>query len=125
MVYDALDVFVLPSLAEAMPYALLEAMSTGLPAVGAQVGGVGEVIAPGQTGFTVPPRNAVALASALQPLLASAEVRDRLGRQGRERMAREFTEEGSARRTIDVYRAMLRGRRERSPAVRQWCGVGS
>ena len=107
-VYDALDVFVLPSLCETLGYALLEAMATELPAVGTTVGGVPEVIVPGQTGFLVPPRDGAALAAALRPLLASEELRRGFGHAGRERVARHFREDEMVRRTIDVYRHLLR-----------------
>ncbi len=55
-VLDALDIFAIPSLCEALPYALLEAMATELPAIGATVGGIPEVITP-DTGFLVPPKD--------------------------------------------------------------------
>jgi len=107
-ILDALDVFVLPSLAETLGYALLEAMATGLPTVGTAVGGIPEVIVPHVTGSLVPPRDAAALAAALLPLLRSAELRARLGAAGRERVVQHFNEAGAARRTIALYRQMLR-----------------
>jgi glycosyltransferase involved in cell wall biosynthesis len=110
-VYDALDVFVLSSLCEALPYALLEAMATCLPAVGTTVGGVPEVIVPGETGFLVPPRDPAALATALRPLLESQVLRQRLGHAGRERVEQHFREDEMVRKTIQVYRDMLKGHR--------------
>lgn len=106
-VFEALDVFALSSLCEAMPYALLEAMAAGLPAVGTRVGGVAEVIEAGETGFVVPPREPAAMASALRPLVESSELRDRLGAEGRERVEREFHVRDTVRRTVDVYREMI------------------
>jgi glycosyltransferase involved in cell wall biosynthesis len=107
-VYDALDVFTLSSLCEALPYALLEAMATELPVVGTAVAGVPEVIVPGETGFVVPPRDPQALAAALRPLLESADLRRRLGSAGRARVVRHFHERDMVRRTLDVYRNLLR-----------------
>src|SRR5207302_1086565 len=89
---DALDVFAMPSRCEALPYALLEAIATELPAVGTAVGGVPEVIVPGETGFLVPSRNTQALAAALRPLLESADLRRRFGKAGRERVVQHFNE---------------------------------
>lgn len=109
-VLDALDVFAIPSLSEALGYSLLEAMASELPAVGSAVGGVPEVIVTGETGFLVPPRDGAALAAALRPLLNSAELRERLGRAGRERVCQHFQESEMVRRTLDVYRTMLAGR---------------
>jgi glycosyltransferase involved in cell wall biosynthesis len=107
---DALDVFALPSQCEALPYALLEAMATGLPAVGAAVGGVPEVIAPGETGFLVAPRDPAALAAGLRPLLADPVLRGRMGSAGRERVTRHFHERDMVRQTVGVYRDLLGGR---------------
>jgi glycosyltransferase involved in cell wall biosynthesis len=107
LIYDAADIFVLPSLAETLGYAFLEAMATELPAVGTTVGGIPEVIVHGETGFLVPPRNPVALAEALQPLLDSGDLRRRLGQAGRQRVVRHFDEKDMVRRTIQVYREMV------------------
>lgn len=107
LVYDALDVFVLSSLCEALPFALLEAMSHGLPVVGTTVAGVPEVIVSGETGFLVPPRDPAALAEAIRPLLDSAELRERLGAAGRERVVRHFSEAECVRKTLDVYRELV------------------
>jgi glycosyltransferase involved in cell wall biosynthesis len=109
-VYDALDVFILSSLCEALPYALLEAMATCLPAVGTTVGGVPEVIVPGETGFLVPPRDTQALATALRPLLESADLRKCMGHAGRERVVKHFREDDMVRKTIQVYRDMFKRR---------------
>lgn len=106
-VYDGLDIFVLPSLCEALPYALLEAMATGLPAVGTRVGGVPEMIVPGESGFLVPARSAPALADALRPLLDAPQLRQSMGQAGRERVIRHFDEQTMVRRTIQIYREML------------------
>ena len=106
-VFDACDVFVLSSLCEALPFALLEAMAHELPTVGTTVGGVPEVIVPNDTGLLVPPRDPIALANAIRPLLDSADLRERMGRAGRDRVVRHFHEAEMVRKTIDVYRKML------------------
>ncbi len=103
-VLDALDVFAMPSRCEALPYALLEAMATELPAVAAAVGGIPEVIVPGETGFVVPPRDASALAAALRKLLTDEALRTRTGVAGRERVVRHFHERDMVRKTIELYR---------------------
>jgi glycosyltransferase involved in cell wall biosynthesis len=115
-VYDALDVFVLSSLCEALPYALLEAMATRLPVVGTTVAGVPEVIIQGETGFLVGARDANALAGAIRPLLDSPELRERMGQAGRERVVRHFNEADAVQKTISVYREML-GRRPNGQSI--------
>jgi glycosyltransferase involved in cell wall biosynthesis len=82
-----LDVFVLPSLWEGLPIALLEAMSVGLPAVGTRVSGIEEVIADGETGTLVPPSDPAALARALLDLVHAPDRRRAWGEAARARLA--------------------------------------
>jgi len=107
-VLEALDVFVLSSLCEAIGYALLEAMAMSLPTIGTRVGGVPEVIVEGMTGSLVAARDPQALAAALRPLLASPELRGRMGQSGRERVIEHFNVRETVRQTIEVYRQELR-----------------
>jgi glycosyltransferase involved in cell wall biosynthesis len=107
LVLDAIDVFVIPSLSETLGYALLEAMAHELPAVGTDVGGIPEVIVPGATGFLAAARSPLALATAARPLLASASLRECMGRAGRERVVTHFHEADMVRRTLAVYRNLL------------------
>ena len=111
-VLDSLDVFAMPSLCETLGYALLEAMATELPAVGSAVGGIPEVIAPGETGLVVPPRDAGLLADRLRVLLKDRALRDRWGAAGRHRVIREFNEHAMVQKTVDVYRARVARRKE-------------
>ncbi len=76
-------VFVLPSLAEATPTVVLEAMSCGKPVVGSRVGGVPEQIEDGVTGFLVDPADASQLAHRITYLLEHPEVAKRMGLFGR------------------------------------------
>jgi len=63
------DLFVLPSVTEAFPNALLEAMACGVPSIATAVGGIPELVDDGRTGLLVPPRDAGALAGAIGALL--------------------------------------------------------
>lgn len=112
-IYDAIDVFAMPSLCEALPYALLEAMATGLPIVGATVGGIPEVIVDGKTGMLVPPRNAGALVAALRQLVESEALRSKMGAAARERVESCFTEADMVAKTLAVYRSVLDRRTSR------------
>ena len=87
----ALDVFVLPSLREGMPFSVLEAMGAGLPVVATTVGGVPEVVDEGETGLLVPPRNASALTQATLALLNDADRRTRMGAAALRKVHSQFT----------------------------------
>ena len=79
---DAAQLFVLPSLTEGLPRALLEAMARGLPAVGTDVGGIPELLSPD---CLVPPNDATALARKMRELLVNDAARAVLGRRNRQR----------------------------------------
>lgn len=107
IVYDAIDIFALSSLCEALPYALLEAMSHELPVAATDVGGIPEVVAPGTTGYVAPVRDAAGLAVCLRSLLESADLRRKLGAAGRRRVIDRFHERDCVRKTINIYRELL------------------
>jgi glycosyltransferase involved in cell wall biosynthesis len=77
--YASFDVFVLPSLSEAMPMSLMEAMAAAKPVVATSVGSIPMMINDHQNGLLVPPADPVALAAGLCELLASREARFRMG----------------------------------------------
>jgi len=99
---SAFDVFVLPSLHEGLPIALLEAMSLGRPSVVTPVGGVPEVVVNGQHALVVPPSQPAALASAIVELLGDPEARARLGANAKVRAA-SFDIRRAVRRMQDVW----------------------
>lgn len=84
----AFDIFALATREEALGTAFIEAGATGLPVVGTAVGGVSETMEDGVTGFLVPLDDSQALTDALERLVQSAELRQRMGRAGAERYER-------------------------------------
>jgi glycosyltransferase involved in cell wall biosynthesis len=100
----ACDLFVFPSLFEALGIALVEAAACGLPAVASGTGGIVDVVEDGGSGLLVPPGNREALAAALQTLAADPERRAVLGRAARERALQRFDE----RDALERYRALFR-----------------
>lgn len=94
--YAAADVVALSSNTEGQPIAVLEAFACGRAVVATAVGGVPEVVRPGQTGWLVPARDRAALGEALVEALADRERADSFGRAGRERVLREHSPEGVA-----------------------------
>lgn len=100
------DVFVLASLHEGLPIALVEAMSLGRAPVVTAVGGVPEVVTDGIHGLVVPPRNPDAMAGAIATLLRDRPLRLRLGEASRRRAA-DFDIRTAVRRMEEVYEELL------------------
>lgn len=103
---SAADLFVMPSLWEGLPLAILEAMLAGTPVIASRTSGIPEAIEDGRDGLLVAPGDVDELAVALETLLNSREERRRLGAQGRARAERDFTIE----RMADDYERLYRGR---------------
>jgi glycosyltransferase involved in cell wall biosynthesis len=105
-VLKALDIFVMSSVTEGLGTSLLDAMACGKPVVASRTGGIPEVVADGETGILVPPRDHRALAAAIVRLLGDKALRDRMGAAGLARVRQHFTAEIMATRTMDVYREL-------------------
>jgi glycosyltransferase involved in cell wall biosynthesis len=111
----AADVFVLSSDTEALPLALLEAMTLGRPVCSTAVGSIPDVVADGVSGLLVPPRDSGALAAAIERLLGDPEGAARLGEAGRRDIVRRFSVEEMVERTLIVYEDAARARRNHVP----------
>jgi glycosyltransferase involved in cell wall biosynthesis len=106
----AADVFVLPSLSEGVPLALLEAMLAERPIVATAVGDVPTVLMGGCAGVLVPPGEAAALASGLADLLADPAQAGRLSAAAAARAAEAYTVDNMLERYVSLYeRLMARG----------------
>jgi len=104
---NAADLFVLPSSVESFGLVQLEAMALGKPVVATQVGGPAEVVQDGATGFLVPPRDANALADAIEKVLSDRSLAGQFGQAGRARYEQHFQPQRMAEETLAVYRAAL------------------
>ena len=103
------DLFVMSSLAEGLGTSLLDAMALSKATIASNTGGMPEVVAHGQTGLLVPPRDQNALADAIIELLRDPERRDRMGQAGLERVGRMFSADRMVERTLEVYRSWTAG----------------
>ena len=110
----ALDIFVFPSLREGLGVAAIEAAACGLPTVASKVGGLGEVVGDGESGILVTPGNAPELAEGIRRLAASPHERDTMGAAARKRALGRFTMAAMAAQTLALYRACLKGRKDRT-----------
>lgn len=106
----ASDCFVLPSLWEGLPIALLEAMASELPCIATHVSGTEQVVVPGVTGLLVPPGDSRAFAKAIEDMLSDRSRARRMGAAGRSRVESEFSAERQAGDHVRRFVADLRRR---------------
>ncbi|MFP4057986.1 MAG: glycosyltransferase [Candidatus Brocadiia bacterium] len=108
-VLKATDIFVLPSLWEGMPNAVLEAMAAAVPVIATRVEGTVDLIEHGVTGILVLPRDVPALVSAALRLLEDRERAAQLGQAAQDRVRAQFRLEDMVRRHEELYRRLLAG----------------
>jgi glycosyltransferase involved in cell wall biosynthesis len=102
-VHKAFDIFVMSSITEGLGTSLLDAMASGRPVVATKAGGIPEIVADGETGILVPPRDHGALAAAILRLLADPDLRQRMGRAGLARVRERFSADVMVANTLEVY----------------------
>jgi len=101
--FEAADIFVLPSYAEGVPLSMLEAMSYGLPVVVTAVGGIPEILADGKAGFLVAPGDSDGLKLAVRNLILAPVLRLTMGEAGREQIKKSHCPEIFLRRLGAIY----------------------
>lgn len=100
--YKAADVLAVPSLSESFGIVNLEAMASGIPIVGSDVGGIPDVVVDGKNGIIVPPNDSRLLANAILNLLDDDSLRARLGKNGK-KMVSSYSWSQIAEKTEIVY----------------------
>lgn len=110
--YSAMDAFVLPSLTEGTPMALLEAMAHGLPVIATSVGGVPAVLTNGEDGLLVPPADADRLSMAMKQILADCTLRETLSSGALRTVRDRYNVEAWTGKVREVYVATMQRRRE-------------
>jgi glycosyltransferase involved in cell wall biosynthesis len=101
------DIFVLPSLCEGLPTAIIEAMAAGCPVVATAVAGTPEVVIDGETGFLVNSRDPEALAQKIAKLLKDPQLRETMGEAGVKRIKEHFTLEKMVQNYETLYRNLM------------------
>lgn len=97
------DIFVLPTLTEALPTVLAEAMAAGKPIIASHVGGVPEMVDDGRNGLLIPPAAPRELTGACLKLLENPERAQEMGRAGRQIVAERFDIRRQVRRLEELY----------------------
>jgi glycosyltransferase involved in cell wall biosynthesis len=101
------DVFVLPSLKEGTPNALLEAMASGVACIATRVGEIPEIIEDGEDGLLVTPGSSEVLAATLEALLANRRLRQKLSENCRKK-ARSYDRNASLSRILNIYGEVMK-----------------
>jgi len=104
----ASDLFVLPSLWEGLPMALLEAMASGLPVVATNVSGSSQVVVDNETGFLAPPGDVDRLGAAIATMLDDPERAHLMAEAGLDRVKRLYSARTQAARHAEIYRGAHR-----------------
>jgi glycosyltransferase involved in cell wall biosynthesis len=97
------DLSVLPSFYEGLPVAAVESLAMEKPVVATAVDGTLEVVVDGKSGFAVPPGIPTRLAEAICRLLRDPELRQRMGRAGRQWVLERFSQETLLQQTTELY----------------------
>ena len=109
------DCFVLPSLFEGMPNAVMEAMALGKAVILTDVNGARELVEHERSGLIVPPGDPAALATAIRRVAGDRELRARLGREARIRVQGQFTLEAMIGHLEAYFQAKIHEKRAASP----------
>jgi glycosyltransferase involved in cell wall biosynthesis len=102
------DVFVLPTYADALPLAVIEAMAAGLPVITTPVAAIPEVVEHGVTGLLVAPGDLRSLTDALVRLARDADERRRMGERGRQMAVRRYDARANGRQIIELMKRLAR-----------------
>jgi len=96
------DVFLLPSITEAFPLTVIEAMACGIPVVATDVGGLPEIIESGENGILVPYGNILLLAEAVDMIMKDVKLREKIQINSKKR-AEGFKFDNMIKQLIDIY----------------------
>lgn len=101
------DLFVFPTYFEGQPVSVLEAMAYQCGIVATNVGGIPQMVEPGQTGLLIKPKDPEGLKSALEKLLSDPELCECLGKNARAKVQKEFSIEKSLQELIKIYQQLV------------------
>lgn len=105
--YPMMDAFVLPSLTEGTPMALLEAMANGLPVIATSVGGIPAVLSSGENGILVPPADPDGLFDAMRSIAENDDLRTRLSIGAIASIRRDYSVRKWIKKVVEVYTTTL------------------
>lgn len=106
--HNMLTVFVSLSVWDSFGVVNIEAAACEKPVVVTDVGGLPEVVEDGVTGFVVPPKNPEKAAAAIEKLILDKDLRVKMGRAGRKRVAKLYNWEENVKQMINIYEGLMR-----------------
>jgi len=107
--YSAADLFVIPSIQDNLPNTVLESLACATPVAGFDVGGIPDMVRPGETGFLARSGDSDDLARAMRRILEDPNLARHLSRRCREIAESEYNLDLQARRYLQLYESMLNG----------------
>jgi glycosyltransferase involved in cell wall biosynthesis len=107
--YRHADLFTLPSWDESFGNAFAEALASGLPIVGSDVGGIPEFVEHGSNGLLVPPKSPSSIAAAIRLLADDPPARERIARANRSKALSQLSWAAVAARYLQVYASVAKG----------------
>lgn len=110
----AIDVFVLPSIREGLPIALIEAMAARKPVVASAIGSVGDLVRDGENGLLAPAGDARAFSDAVHRLLESSALRTKLGQAARRTVESSFSLAAVVKTYENIYQAAVTNKHVRN-----------
>lgn len=105
--FSAADLFVFPTRADNLPLVLQESLACGTPMVSCRIGGVSDLVRPGETGYLAAPEDAEDLSSGIVKLLENDELRDRMRQNCRAIALQDYSIEQQAKRYSQLYSELL------------------
>ncbi len=105
--YNIADVFILPSLGDNLPNAVMEAMACGVPVIAFQVGGIPEMIRHLETGYLARYKDILDLANGMRMLLYDDSLRIRMGHKCREEAVKKYSYTIQAEMYFNLYKRLL------------------
>lgn len=107
-ILSAIDVFVMPSLAEGLPNSLLEAMAMGKPVIATSVGGIPELIKDRLNGFLIPPGNSESLVASIKMLATDKHLASKIGKEARKYIKQNLSIQETVRKWELLYFSLLK-----------------
>lgn len=111
-IYNAADIFCIPSLQDNLPNTIVEAKASGLPVIGTNIGGIPQMINHKEDGYLAEPHNAQALADGIAWVLNTAD-REQISAQSRANAVAQYSETSVAKKYIKLYEQLLENTKQK------------